>query len=63
MNALIGRVEERKILENKLSAGSPELIAVYGRHRVGKTYLIRTFLKDHIVFEMTGIHGASLREQ
>jgi len=63
MSGLIGRIEEQKILENKLFSTRPELIAVYGRRRIGKTYLIRTFLKDHIVFEMTGIHGATLSEQ
>lgn len=63
MGILIGRAEEQKILNQKLTTGTPELIAVYGRRRVGKTYLIRTTLKDSIVFEMTGIHEASLKEQ
>jgi AAA+ ATPase superfamily predicted ATPase len=43
------------MLNQKLASGNPELIAVYGRRRVGKTYLIRTSLKNSIVFEMTGI--------
>lgn len=63
MSVLVGRFEERKIFENKLLSGNPELIAVYGRRRVGKTYLIRTFLKEHIAFEMVGIHEADLPDQ
>ncbi len=63
MNELVGRWEERKILDQKLSSNNPELIAVYGRRRVGKTYLIRTHLKNHIAFELTGIHAVSITEQ
>lgn len=60
---IIGRLAEQKILSNRLASSEPELIAVYGRRRVGKTYLIRTFLKDAIVFECTGIHNASKQTQ
>lgn len=63
MDLLIGRVDEQKILTYKLATTQPELIAIYGRRRVGKTYLVRTFCKDVIAFEMTGIHNASLRDQ
>src|ERR1700722_7846593 len=63
MDQIIGRTEEKIILEQKLATGDPELIAIYGRRRVGKTYLIRTYLKDRIKFELTGIHGASLADQ
>jgi uncharacterized protein len=37
--------------------------AIYGRRRVGKTYLIRTFCKDVIRFEFTGIHEATMKTQ
>ncbi|HVU95931.1 MAG TPA: hypothetical protein VHE34_11935 [Puia sp.] len=63
MDQVIGRIEEKKILDQKLSTNDPELIAVFGRRRVGKTYLVRTYLKDKIVFELTGIHGARLPDQ
>lgn len=63
MESVIGRTEEKRILDQKLSSGSPELIAVYGRRRVGKTYLVRTYLKNNIVFELTGIHGATMPDQ
>lgn len=63
MEKVIGRVAEREILRQKLTSGRPELIAVYGRRRVGKTFLIRTSLRDQLIFEMTGMHGASLNDQ
>lgn len=63
MEIVVGREEEAKILDYKLSTASPELIAIYGRRRVGKTYLIRTHLKESIVFELTGIHGAKMDDQ
>ncbi len=63
MDKLIGRQEEKKILANALSSPEAELIAVYGRRRVGKTYLIRNVYKERIIFEMTGIHEAKLAEQ
>ncbi len=39
--ALIGRIEERNIFNDSLQANESRLIAVYGRRRVGKTFLIR----------------------
>jgi uncharacterized protein len=41
-----------------------EFIAIYGRRRVGKTYLIREFFKDKgIYFELTGIKNATKSSQ
>jgi len=45
---IIGREKEQDILENCMNSGRPEFIAVYGRRRVGKTYLIRNFFLDHL---------------
>jgi hypothetical protein len=63
MDKVIGRIEEKTILDQRLATADPELIAIYGRRRVGKTYLIRTYLKDRIIFELTGIHAANLEDQ
>lgn len=60
---IIGRKDEKEILDAKIASGEPELIAVIGRRRVGKTYLIRTHCKDLIRFEFTGMHEASMRLQ
>lgn len=63
MEEIIGRNEEKKILNAALLSKEAELIAVYGRRRIGKTYLIRNFYKKSIRFELTGIHQASLKIQ
>jgi uncharacterized protein len=63
MELIIGRKEEITILEDALKAKDAGLIAVYGRRRVGKTFLIRNFYADRLVFELTGMYGGSLTEQ
>lgn len=63
MKKIAGRKEEQKILSRKLASREGELIAIYGRRRIGKTYLIRTYCSDALVFEMTGIHEANHKEQ
>ena len=63
MELLIGRTREKKILEDTLNSSTSELIAVYGRRRVGKTYLIIAFYEKYIRFEFTGTHGANMQEQ
>jgi len=56
---LVGRAEEQAILGKVLKGSEPEFLALYGRRRVGKTFLIREFFQDAIRFELTGIHSAS----
>jgi AAA+ ATPase superfamily predicted ATPase len=63
MNDLIGRVSEKNILEESLNSSMAELIAVYGRRRVGKTYLIRTVYEREITFEISGVHNEGLSQQ
>jgi AAA+ ATPase superfamily predicted ATPase len=60
---VVGRFKEREILENALTSNQSELIVVYGRRRVGKTFLIREFYKSHIQFEFSGTYKATAREQ
>jgi len=53
-NPIIGREHEIKILNNLFKSKEAEFIAVYGRRRVGKTYLIRNvFLDKNIYFFQT----------
>ena len=59
----IGRKEEKKLLTKALHSSGAELVAVIGRRRVGKTYLIRSSYEGLIQFEMTGIQNGSLQEQ
>ncbi|MCU0708286.1 MAG: AAA family ATPase [Pirellula sp.] len=53
---VIGRAAEKQILDVVLASKDPELVAVYGRRRVGKTYLIREYLKPHLLLEVAGMH-------
>ncbi|MBR1829926.1 MAG: ATP-binding protein [Atopobiaceae bacterium] len=61
--SLIGRKREQDLLSRCLASGKPEFVAVYGRRRVGKTYLIRQYFKDGFAFYATGIASAKTREQ
>jgi len=63
METLIGRQAEKKVLTDIFTSGNPELVAIYGRRRVGKTFLIRSEYGGHIIFEFSGIHSASLNTQ
>ncbi len=60
---IIGREYEQDTLSDAIKSREPEFIAVYGRRRVGKTFLIKEFFKELIVFEITGIHKASMNDQ
>ena len=62
---LIGRKEECDILQTLLDSHRPEFLALYGRRRVGKTFLIREFFKnkDTVFFNVTGSKGGKLKEQ
>ena len=54
---IIARKREKQILESVLQSKSSELVAVYGRRRIGKTYLVRNFFEscDNVIyFELTG---------
>jgi uncharacterized protein len=62
MEKLVGRLKEKKILENALTSKGAELIAIYGRRRVGKTFLVRSVYEKHLVFEFTGVHNANMQE-
>jgi AAA+ ATPase superfamily predicted ATPase len=63
MEQIIGRKEEIELLEESLKSKRAGLIAVYGRRRVGKTFLIHEYFKDHLAFELSGMYGAGLKEQ
>ncbi len=52
---MLGREREIEELDRSLKSEESELLAVYGRRRVGKTYMIRKHYASHIVFDITGI--------
>lgn len=63
MSKVIGRKQEKELLIKALTNNKPELIAVYGRRRVGKTFLINQVYKNNIVFSFSGLINAKLKTQ
>jgi uncharacterized protein len=63
MELIIGRLSEQKQLAQLLDSPDAELLAIYGRRRVGKTYLIRNTYDKPLVFEFSGSHNATLSTQ
>ncbi len=55
MCTIIGRKQEIAELNRRYESGRAEFIAVYGRRRVGKTFLINEVLRDGMVFRHTGL--------
>lgn len=60
---LIGRKKEQTILSNLLEKEEAQFCAVYGRRRVGKTYLIRETFNYQFAFQHTGFAKAPLSKQ
>ena len=63
MERIIGRIPELKQLQQLLESPDAELLAIYGRRRVGKTFLVRNAYEKQMVFEFSGAHNATLRTQ
>ena len=60
---LIGRDKEQRILKEAYQAEESKFIAVYGRRRIGKTYLIRESLGSRFTFQHTGYYGGKLADE
>jgi AAA+ ATPase superfamily predicted ATPase len=60
---MVGREKEIELLSKIYSSEKPELLAVFGRRRVGKTFLIRSFFKGKIDFELSGLKNISKGQQ
>ena len=63
MNQLIGREKEIRMLRENLNSPKSEFVAVYGRRRVGKTYLIREAFNNSFSFYLTGIANVGMKRQ
>ena len=59
----VGRNNEINIIEQYYATEKSELIAVYGRRRVGKTYLVRETLKERLDFEFSGMYETASQVQ
>lgn len=60
---IIGRKEELLALCNALTSSQSEFIVIYGRRRVGKTFLIRNAYYKQMVFEFSGTLNTSMTQQ
>jgi AAA+ ATPase superfamily predicted ATPase len=60
---IIGRKLEINKLQDLYKSNKPEFVAVYGRRRVGKTFLVRELLEKEFVFDLAGLAKGSLNEQ
>lgn len=57
---MIGRKEEKEFLRNLIHEDEPQFIAVFGRRRIGKTYLVRESFNHKFFFHHTGVSNNSL---
>ena len=60
---MVGRNEESKLLKKIAQADRSQLVVVYGRRRVGKTYLVRETFDYRFSFTHTGMEKGTLEEQ
>jgi len=60
---MVGRKEERRLLEEAAEKRDAQFIVVYGRRRVGKTYLIRETFGNVFTFSYTGVYGIGNKRQ
>lgn len=62
-NKIIGREKEIALLDKAMTSERAEFLAIYGRRRVGKTFLIYEHLKDEIVFSVSGVFERPMKVQ
>lgn len=60
---MIGRIAEKDILKHCLESGRSEFVVIYGRRRVGKTYLIKEYFGERFSFYSTGMNNTNTRGQ
>jgi uncharacterized protein len=63
LDLLIGRNKEIQVMQNLKESAKSEFLAVYGRRRVGKTYLIRNVFEEEFTFQITGLANTKLQGQ
>lgn len=60
---IVGRTQEIRKLQNLIESNKSEFLAVYGRRRVGKTFLIREFFAYQFDFQLSGLANADAKQQ
>jgi uncharacterized protein len=62
-NELVGRKPEIATLQKVLASKEAELIAIVGRRRIGKTFLVQSVFQDQMIFEVAGMQNSSTKKQ
>jgi len=60
---VIGRKDEQKLLNELALSDEAEFVVVYGRRRVGKTFLVRETFGNDFFFSYTGIANVDAKRQ
>ena len=60
---VIGRKAEIKELKYYADTKKSELVCVYGRRRVGKTFLVEQTFGEYFAFRATGLENGKTRDQ
>ena len=60
---LIGRDKEKNMLLSVLRSDKSEFVAVFGRRRVGKTYLVQESFRNSFAFVHTGLSNEGMKKQ
>lgn len=63
MGEIAGRWNEQKRLKELTTSSKSEFVTIYGRRRIGKTFLIRKTFEKEISFQSTGISDATMNQQ
>lgn len=63
MDKLIGRKLEQAKLQACMESERSEFVVVYGRRRIGKTFLVRRFFRDNYAFSFVGKHEMGREQQ
>ena len=60
---LIGRSKQQEELRTLVESKESQFCAIYGRRRIGKTYLVRETFNYHFTFQHTGLADQPLKKQ
>ena len=60
---IIGRLEEQEKLRMLLNSKKAEFVVVYGRRRIGKTFLIKEFFNDTFSFYTSGVLSNKMKDE
>jgi hypothetical protein len=63
MAKLIGRQQQTAELDELMKSDAPEFVVIFGRRRIGKTFLINQYYDDKFTFKHTGLASKDKNEQ